>query len=152
MNRKNCTIHHLAYVHDTAKIGDNTTIGPFCIVGEGAVIGDDCVIGSYCDIRKGVRVGDRTSMGSRCTISANASLGNDCVVKYSFVLTDTPDLSENDKKKVGSVGDGVLIGANVTLMPGKSIGSKSIIGACSQVRSNVGEGEVWYGNPAKRHV
>jgi acetyltransferase-like isoleucine patch superfamily enzyme len=42
-----------------------------------------------------------------------------------------------------------LIGANVTLMPGFNIGSNATIGACSQVRSHVGQGEVWFGNPAK---
>jgi acetyltransferase-like isoleucine patch superfamily enzyme len=43
-----------------------------------------------------------------------------------------------------------LIGANVTLMPAKSIGSNCIIGACSQVRNDIPDNEVWYGSPAKK--
>ena len=50
---------------------------------------------------------------------------------------------------VAGVGDGALIGANVTLMPGFSIGKNTIIGACSQVRAHVPDDEIWYGNPAK---
>ena len=87
-------------------------------------------------------------MGSRCTISANATIGENCVIKYSFVLTDTPDLKANDKKVVKGVGDNTLIGANVTLMPGKSIGSNCVIGACSQIRKDVPDNETWYGSPA----
>jgi acetyltransferase-like isoleucine patch superfamily enzyme len=46
------------------------------------------------------------------------------------------------------VDNNVLIGANVTLMPGVSIGNNAVIGACSQVRSDVPDNEVWYGSPA----
>ena len=35
------------------------------------------------------------------------------LIKYSFVLTDTPNLEENDVKQVKGVGHGSMIGANV---------------------------------------
>ena len=132
-----------------AEIGDNTHIGPFCIVRENAKIGKNCLIGANCEIRDNVIIGDNTTMGSRCTISANAIIGSNVTVKYSFVLTDTPDLTKGHEKNVGSIGNGTLIGANVCLMPGFSIGENCIIGACSQVRSHVKDNEIWYGNPAK---
>ncbi|MCP4458488.1 MAG: transferase [Cytophagales bacterium] len=146
---KNVEIHELALVEDGATIGDNTKIGPFCIVRKGAIIGSDCKFTAYCEIRENVMIGNQTTFGSRCTISANAVIGSNVSIKYSFVLTDTPNLEEGSVKSVGSIGDGSLIGANVTLMPGFSIGKNSIIGACSQVRSEVGDNEIWYGNPAK---
>ncbi|MDB9774821.1 hypothetical protein OAB47_01155 [Vicingaceae bacterium] len=145
----NTKIHPLAYVEDGVIIGDNTSIGPFCIVRTGAKIGSNCKFTAYCEIRENVIIGDNTSFGSRCTISANAIVGNNVTIKYSFVLTDTPNLEDGNVKSVGNIGDGTLIGANVTLMPGFSIGENAIIGACSQVRSNVGDNEIWYGNPAK---
>ena len=70
-------------------------------------------------------------------------------IKYGFVLTDTPNLKEGDYKDVGKIGDGTLIGANVCLMPGFSIGANAIIGANSQVINQVGDNEIWFGNPAK---
>ena len=146
---KNVEIHPLALVEEDVLIGDNTKIGPFCVIRKGAIIGKNCKFTAYCEIRENVRIGDRTSFGSRCTISANAVIGNDVAIKYSFVLTDTPNLEEDDNKIVGSIGDGALIGANVSLMAGFSIGRQSIIGACSQVRSDVGDNEVWFGNPAR---
>src|SRR5690606_36390393 len=128
--------------------------GPFCIVRKGAKMGANCKFTAYCEIRENVIVGDYTTFGSRCTISANAEIGEHVVIKYGFVLTDTPNLEEGNVKSVGKIGDGTLIGANVTLMPGFSIGKRAIIGACSQVRSEVGDDEIWYGNPAvfaKKH-
>jgi UDP-2-acetamido-3-amino-2,3-dideoxy-glucuronate N-acetyltransferase len=149
MINENAQIHPLAYIEENVEIGENTKIGPFCIVRKGAKIGRNCSFTAYCEIRENVTIGDNTKFGSRCTISANAIIGDSVTIKYGFVLTDTPNLKEGDSKRVGSIGDGTLIGANVCLMPGFSIGRNSIIGACSQVRSNVGDNEIWYGNPAK---
>lgn len=67
-------------------------------------------------------------------------------------MTDTPNLDANNEKVNAKIGNGVLIGANVTLMPGFSLGDHSTIGACSQVRDHVGDHEVWFGNPAKKYV
>ena len=148
----NVFIHPLALVEEDVIIGDDTHIGPFCIVRKGARIGSGCRFTAYCEIRENVVIGNNTSFGSRCTISANAVIGNNVVIKYGFVLTDTPNLEEGNVKSVGKIDDGVLIGANVTLMPGFSIGKNSTIGACSQVRAEVGENEVWFGSPAKKYV
>lgn len=146
---KNVEIHPLALIEEDVEIGNNTKIGPFCIVRKNAKIGNNCKFTAYCEIRENVEIGNNTSFGSRCTISANAKVGNNVSIKYSFVLTDTPNLEEGDVKSVGNIGDNALIGANVTLMPGFNIGKNSIIGACSQVRDEVGDNEIWYGNPAK---
>lgn len=146
---KDVEIHPLALVEEGASIGDNTQIGPFCIIRKNAKIGMNCKFTAYCEIRENVIVGDNSAFGSRCTISANAEIGNNVTIKYSFVLTDTPNLELGNLKSVGKIGDGTLIGANVTLMPGFSIGKNAIIGACSQVRDNVGDDEIWFGNPAK---
>jgi acetyltransferase-like isoleucine patch superfamily enzyme len=145
----NVNIHPLALIEDGVVIGDNTTIGPFCIIRKNAVIGFNCKFTAYCEIRENVIIGNNTTFGSRCTISANARVGSNVTIKYSFVLTDTPNLEEGNYKSVGEIGDGSLIGANVTLMPGFSIGKNSIIGACSQIRDNVGDDEIWFGSPAK---
>ena len=48
-----------------------------------------------------------------------------------------------------TVKDGVFIGCNSIIMPGVTIGKNSIIGAGSVVTKNVGDNEIWAGNPAK---
>jgi acetyltransferase-like isoleucine patch superfamily enzyme len=88
-------------------------------------------------------------MGSRGTLSATTIVADDVIMKYSFVVTDTPDLGRDKDKKVGTLQRGSRFGANVTIMPGVNIGENSEIGACSQVRNDVPDNEVWYGNPAR---
>lgn len=146
---QNVKIGHFCIIEEDAVIGDNTVIGNFCIIKKGAKIGIGCRFTAYCEIRENVIIGDGTSFGSRCTISANARIGNDVTIKYGFVLTDTPVLEKGNEKVVGNIGNNVLIGANVTLMPGFNIGDNATIGACSQVRSHVGPEEIWFGSPAK---
>jgi acetyltransferase-like isoleucine patch superfamily enzyme len=146
---KNVIIHETSFVEDGVIIGDNVNIGPFCLIKKGASIGNDCKFTSYCEIRENVKIGSGTTMGSRCTISANAIIGDNVIIKYGFVLTDTPDLTKGFIKNVKGVGDNTKIGANVTLMPGFQIGKNCVIGACSQIRSDINDNEVWYGSPAK---
>lgn len=151
MISSSANIHPLAYIESDVTIGDNTKIGPFCIVRKGAKIGNNCSFTAYCEIRENVEVGNNTSFGSRCTISANAKIGSNVTIKYGFVLTDTPDLKNGSYKVVEGVGDNTLIGANVILMPGFSIGKNCIIGASSQIRCDIPDNQVWFGNPAKYH-
>ena len=146
---ENVTIHPSSIIEDGVSIGKNSSIGAFCLIKKNTRIGENCQISNYCEFRENVIIGNNCSFGSRCTISSNAYIGNDVVIKYGFVLADTPDLENQFKKKVGRIGNGVLIGANVTLMPGFSIGDFSIIGACSQIRDNIKVNEIWFGNPAK---
>ncbi len=145
----NVDISDFVIIEDNVTIGDNTKIGPFSIIRSGAKIGKNCSFTAYCEIRDNVVIGNNTKFGSRCTISANAIIGSNTTVKYGFVLTDTPNLKEGDVKSVKGIGDNSLIGANVCLMPGFSIGDNCIIGACSQVRSDIPVDEIWYGSPAK---
>lgn len=136
-------------IHPKAEIGKGVKIGRHCIIGR-CKIGSGSSIGNYCEIRESVIIGSKVIMGSRCTISAGGVIGSHCIIKYGFVLTDTPDLNDNESKKAGVVYGNAHIGANVTLMPGIEIGHFSTIGACSQVRNHVPSNEVWYGNPAKK--
>lgn len=137
-----------ALVQQGAKIGARTKIGTYCKIGRNTVVGRDCSFTSYCEIRDGCSLGDRVSMGSRCTLSAGTEVGDSVIMKYGFVVTDTPVLQKNSEKTVGKLGARSRFGANVVIMPGVSIGENSEIGACSQVRHDVPDNEIWYGNPA----
>lgn len=47
------------------------------------------------------------------------------------------------------IGDAVWLGANVTILPGVEIGDGAIVAAGSVVITNISEGELYGGNPAK---
>lgn len=138
-----------AMVQCNAKIGPRTKIGTYTKVGRDAVVGADCSFTSFCEIRDHCVLGDRVSMGSRCTLSAGTVVEDDVIMKYAFVVTDTPDLTHNDEKNTGCLRRGSRFGASVVIMPAVTIGANAEIGACSQVRKDVPDNQVWFGMPAK---
>ncbi|CAN7534203.1 hypothetical protein [Massilia sp. LjRoot122] len=144
-----CVIEDFVTILAGAKIGPNSKVGTYSKVGKKVVIGSHCSLTAYCEIRDGCQLGSNVSMGSRCTLSAGTIVEDDVIMKYSFVVTDTPVLSRNSEKVVGRLKKGARFGANVVIMPGVTIGANAEIGACSQVRHDVPDNEVWYGSPAQ---
>jgi acetyltransferase-like isoleucine patch superfamily enzyme len=132
-----------------ARIGAGTKVGTYTKVGKDVVIGSRCSFTSFCEIRDGCRLGDNVVMGSRGTLSAGTVVEDDVVMKYAFVVTDTPDLTRNDQKVTGVLKRGSRFGASVVIMPGVCIGANAEIGANSQVRKDVPDNEVWFGTPAR---
>ena len=131
----------------STKINPTIVIGEYCVIGENVNIGTNVRIKDYCEIRDNCEIGDNTTFGSRCTLAAGTIVGKNCELKYGLVCTDTPRLGEKQRKPC-IIEDEVKIGANVTVMPGVTIHKNAVIGACSQVRHDVPEGETWFGNPA----
>ena len=89
-------------------------------------------------------------------------IGDDTRVSYnvSFVTHDgSVDIIrkfiDEDKRDnvltIGKIkiGKNCLIGCNVTILPGVTIGDNAVIGAGSVVSKNIPEGEVWGGCPIK---
>lgn len=136
-------------VRQGSRIGKNTKIGAYCMFGRRVSVGASCSFSSYCEIRDDCRLGSEVIMGSRGTLSAGTVVDNDVIMKYAFVATDTPDITRNDEKSVGRIKRGARIGALVVLMPGLTVGENAVIGACSQVRKDVPDNEVWFGIPAR---
>ncbi|MBB3168360.1 transferase [Simiduia aestuariiviva] len=143
------SIEDYSMIGANTKIGKGTRIGTYTKVGESVVIGQSCSFTSFCEIRDNCQLGDRVIMGSRGTLSAGTVVEDDVVMKYAFVVTDTPDLSKNNEKSVGRLKKGSKFGASVVIMPAVTVGENSEIGACSQVRKDVPDNEVWFGMPAK---
>lgn len=132
-----------------ARIGARTKIGTYTKIGRDVRIGSDCSFTSFCEIRDNCELGDRVLMGSRGTLSAGTVVEDEVVMKYAFVVTDTPDLQKNNEKSVGRLKRRSRFGASVVIMPSVVIGENAEIGACSQVRKDVPDNQVWFGTPAK---
>lgn len=120
-------------IYNTAHIGQRVNIGAFSEVGENVWIGDYVRIGAYAFIPEGVRIEDNAWIGPRVTFT------NDMY---------PPSGKENWKPIL--VKKGARIGAGVIVLPGITIGEKSLVGAGSVVTHNVPDGEVWVGNPARK--
>lgn len=136
-------IHPLSDVQ-TKNIGKNSNIWQFCVVLPGAVIGENCnicsgcfiendvVIGNNVTIKCGVQIWDGMRIEDNVFIGPNATFCND---KY-------PKSRNKDwKLEPVIIKKGASIGANVTILPGVTIGENAIIGAGAIVTKNVKNNE-----------
>ena len=124
----------LAYVAESAKLGENVYVGPFACVGEQVVIGkntqiyphtfidDNTRIGDDCLIKAGVKIGDRTVIGNRCILQHGVVLGSD-----GFGFAPQADGKYDKLPQVGNVviEDDVEIQAN-TVVDRATMGSTVI--------------------------
>ena len=96
-----------------------------------------------------VKLGDGTMVGKGAIVNANAAVGKMCIVNTGAIIEHDCVVEDFSHIAVGSVlcgnvrvGRASFIGANATVIQGKCIGNKCIVGAGTVVRKNVGNGHV----------
>ncbi|RYD59425.1 MAG: acyltransferase [Sphingobacteriales bacterium] len=138
------------YKPSQISIGDNVRIDDFCILSAGdggIVIGDHVHIACYVSIiGKGkVTISDFAGISSRSAIySSNDDYSGD----YLTGPTIPPEFT-NVKHSDVMIGKHVVLGVNVTVLPGISIGEGAAIGAYSLVNKSIEPGIIAVGVPAK---
>lgn len=122
--------------------GDNVVVNqPFrCDFGENIRIGDNVVVNFNCTVLDEARV----TIGNRVLIGPNVSIYTACHP------IDAAERSTFDEwAEPVTIGDDVWIGGSATILPGVTIGERSIVGAGSVVTKDVPSDVAVAGNPAK---
>lgn len=79
-------IHPLAYVDNSASVGENASVGPFVAVGPGVSIGSNAVLHAHVVIYEGAQIGDDfyahagAVVREFCRIGNRVTLGNSVVI------------------------------------------------------------------------
>jgi len=116
-------------------------------------------IGAGSIIHSGVHIHDNVIIGKGCQIEAGALLFNgvtledDVFIGPSVIFTNDPklDTARSEWKSTPTlVKKGAKIGAGAMIRAGVTIGERAIIGMGSVLLSDVPNGEIWVGNPAKK--
>lgn len=110
--------------------------------------GDFYNIGEHCYISPHALIEDRAliRLGNNVRIATCTILGHDGVVN---MINRAFGLRLDSVGKV-DIRDNVYIGHNAIILPGVTIGPNAVVSAGSVVRSNVVEGDIVAGVPAKR--
>ena len=104
-------INKLAYVHQSAKIGQNVTIEPFST------------------IAADVEIGEGTWIGPNATIMDGARIGRNCRIFPGAVISAIPqDLKFAGEKTTVEIGDNTTIREAVTINRGTITKGKTVIG------------------------
>jgi UDP-2-acetamido-3-amino-2,3-dideoxy-glucuronate N-acetyltransferase len=142
---------HPSAIVETDRIGARTRIGAFTHILAGARIGEDC------DLWDGVFVEGRAVVGNRVTVKGGVQLVNGVVLEDDVFVGPNVTFSNRRLPRSGDgekdilptlVRRGASIGANATLLPGLTIGSRAMIGAGAVVTKDVPANAVVVGNPA----
>ena len=108
-------------------------------------------------------IGDNVGMSCSAIIcNQSITIGNNVTIGGNTVIYDTNFHSLdpifrldrsldnlNVHKAPVVICDNVFIGAHSTVLKGVTIGTNSIVGACSLVSKDIPENEIWGGNPAR---
>ncbi|MBD3403818.1 hypothetical protein GF420_13065, partial [candidate division GN15 bacterium] len=113
----------------SATIADDAVLGEFCVIGENVQIGAGCVIGHRVVIHDDVRIGDNVRIDGGTVIGKLPMRAANSAVTKDQQLPPT---------RIGVNG---IIGANVIIYRGCTLGEKVLVADLSTVRENVSVGD-----------
>ena len=143
--------HPLAIV-ESSSIGDNTRIWAFAHVLPGAHIGSECNICDHTFIENDITIGDRVTVKCGVQLWDGIEVEDDVFIGPNATFTNDAfprSKKHRDKLPRTRIRKGASIGANATILPGLTIGERSMVGAGSVVTRDVPADAIVAGNPAR---
>jgi len=116
------SIYHNSYVYGNVKVGKHTWIGPFTLLDGGGGL----EIGNYCSISSGVQIYTHDTV--KWALSGNRAEYERAPVK---------------------IGNCCFIGSHSVIAKGVTIGSRSVIGACSFINHDIPANSIVVGTPGR---
>lgn len=137
---------------ESSNVGEGTNIWAFAHVLPGAVIGKDCNICDHVFIENDVVVGDRVTVKCGVQLWDGLRVADDVFIGPNATFTN--DIFPRSKQRPESyertyLQRGASVGANATILAGKTIGYNAMVGAGAVVIRDVPPNAVVVGNPAR---
>ena len=114
------------FVHPMAYVAPSVELGPGCVILPNVSMSPATKLGKGCLMMAGSMMGHDNVVGDFCHIAAQAAVG-------SYL----------------KIGKGVHIGLNATIHEYMTIGDYATLGMGAVLKHDIGEGEIWAGNPAR---
>lgn len=154
-----------------ANISDGCMIGACVIIYRGCEIKDNVLVADLSSIRENVLIGNKTIIGRGVSVENYCNIGSNCKIEtnayitaysniedYVFiapgVVTSNDNYAARSKERYShykgvTIKKGGRIGAQATILPGKTIFEDGFVAAGSVVTKDVNKEEIVAGNPAK---
>jgi acetyltransferase-like isoleucine patch superfamily enzyme len=153
-------IHPTALVEDGAEVGDGTQIWLHCQVRRGSRLGKNCVLGKNVYVDADVVVGDNVKLQNNVSLFHGVTLEDGvfagphvCFTNDLFPRAVNPDGSLKGAAdwtvSKTLVKRGAALGANSTIVCGRTVGRWAMVAAGSVVTRDVPVHALVRGNPAR---
>ncbi|MFC1897961.1 hypothetical protein ACFLYJ_00150 [Candidatus Cloacimonadota bacterium] len=114
------------FVHSLAYVAPNVQLSPGCVVMPNAAISPGTKFGKCCLIMPGATIGHNNIIADHCHFAAQSCTSS-----------------------LVNISEGVHIGLKACVRESITIGKNSTLGMGSVLLQNIGDGEIWAGNPAR---
>jgi UDP-2-acetamido-3-amino-2,3-dideoxy-glucuronate N-acetyltransferase len=144
-------LHQSAIVEST-KIGRGTRIWAMAHILPGAVIGEDCNICDHTFVENDVTIGSRVTIKCGVQLWDGITVEDDVFIGPNATFTNDPfPRSKQYPTKFSKtlIQAGASVGANATILPGITIGQRSMVGAGAVVTRDVPPLAIVAGNPGR---
>ncbi len=131
---------------DGARVEAGCSLGPFARIRPGTQLGEGVKIGNFVETKKAVL--GAGSKASHLTYLGDAILGANCNVGAGTVTCNYDGV---DKHRT-TIGDGVFVGTNSTLVAPVTLGDDAFVAAGSTITGDVEKGELAVGRGRQRNV
>ena len=160
------TIENFVTIHGTVVLGEKTIIKSGSYIEGPVIIGKDCVIGPNAYIRPYTSIGNHCKIGNASEVKASIIMDHAAIPHLSYVgdsiigehvnfgcgsitanlrldkqkipMIVNGTLVPTGRRKLGTViGDHAQLGIQVSIMPGKTIGSYALVGSNTIVSENI---------------
>ena len=142
-----------AIVFRGSSVGEDSLIADLASVREQSQVGAATIIGRGVAVENRVRIGNRVKIEAGAFICAFTEIADDCFIAPEVTLTNDNYMGRTEARKSHFSGTiverGGRIGANATVLPGKTIGSEGVAGAGSVVTHDLKSAAIHIGNPAR---
>lgn len=146
--------HESSYIDQPCEIGPGTRIWHFSHVRAGARIGANCVIGQNVYIAGTCVLGDNVKVQNNVSIYDGVELEDDVFCGPSVVFTNVVNprsaIPRKDQFRRTRVGRGATLGANATIICGRTIGAYAFVAAGAVVTRDVPDYALVMGVPARQ--
>lgn len=152
--REGVFVHESSYVDDPCEIGRGTSIWFFCHISKGARLGESCNLGQNVFVGDGVQIGARVKIQNNVSVYPGVTLEDDVFLGPSCVFTNVSNprsaVNRRHLYETTLVRRGTTIGANATIVCGRSIGRHALIAAGAVVTGEVQDYALMMGVPARQ--
>ncbi len=152
-------------------IGDECLIGSCCVIYRGTKLGNKILVADQAAVQFKTTIDDFTIIGRSVLIESRCQIGKKVKIESNAYLTAystvedycfiAPGVITTNDNFVGRTEErfkhfrgvtlkrGARVGANSTILPGKTIYEDALIAAGSVVTKDIPEGKIYAGNPAR---